>query len=205
MRPNQESPLCFATFHAARDSEGGNPENGTQRQVTIVMSVGSENRGQDFASLYAAHYEPALRLAFLLTGSTLASEEAVADAFALVYPKWQAGTVQMFGPYLKTVVTNQVRRNRRRERARRDRSGGASSIDRPLCVAENVAQRSVLFAALLRLPVRQRAAIVLRYYEDLTEAQTAEVLGTSVGTVKSQVSRGLGRLQAILTDTTEGV
>lgn len=170
-----------------------------------MTSVGSENRGQDFASLYAAHYQPALRLAFLLTGSMSASEEAVADAFALVYPRWQAGTIENFGPYLKTVVTNEVRRHRRRERARRDRSGRGSSIERPAGVAEDVAQRSALFAALLRLPVRQRAAIVLRYYEDLTEAQTAEVLGTSVGTVKSQVSRGLDRLQALLTDTTEGV
>jgi RNA polymerase sigma factor (sigma-70 family) len=52
-----------------------------------------------------------------------------------------------------------------------------------------------MVAQLRTLPPRQRAAIVLRYYEDLSEAQTAEVMGCSVGTVKAQVSTGLGRLR----------
>jgi RNA polymerase sigma factor (sigma-70 family) len=58
----------------------------------------------------------------------------------------------------------------------------------------------MLWSALQRLPVRQRAAIVLRYYEDLTEAQTAEAMGCAVGTVKSQVSAGLSKLRDQLGD-----
>ncbi|ATL84021.1 RNA polymerase sigma factor [Streptomyces malaysiensis subsp. malaysiensis] len=61
--------------------------------------------------------------------------------------------------------------------------------------AERQVVRDALWRAVLRLPDRQRAMVVLRYYEDLSEAQTAEVLGVSVGTVKSAVSRALGKLR----------
>ena len=61
--------------------------------------------------------------------------------------------------------------------------------------ADQVTQQSALWSALLDLPVRQRAAIVLRYYEDLTEAQTAEVMDCALGTVKSQVSAGIAKLR----------
>ncbi|GAA0901783.1 SigE family RNA polymerase sigma factor [Streptomyces thermoalcalitolerans] len=61
--------------------------------------------------------------------------------------------------------------------------------------AEQQALRDALWRAVMKLPVRQRAMVVLRYYEDLSEAQTAEVLGVSVGTVKSAVSRALGKLR----------
>ena len=63
---------------------------------------------------------------------------------------------------------------------------------------ENFAQQDWLWQELQNLAPKQRAAIVLRYYEDLTEAQTAEALGVSVGTVKSQVSDGLKRLRALM-------
>lgn len=62
--------------------------------------------------------------------------------------------------------------------------------------AEQQAVRDALWRAVLKLPARQRAMVVLRYYEDLSEAQTAEVLGVSVGTVKSAVSRALAKLRA---------
>jgi RNA polymerase sigma-70 factor (sigma-E family) len=61
--------------------------------------------------------------------------------------------------------------------------------------AESQALRDAMWRAVLRLPARQRAMVVLRYYEDLTEVQTAELLGVSVGTVKSAVSRALGKLR----------
>lgn len=61
--------------------------------------------------------------------------------------------------------------------------------------AERQALRDAMWRAVMKLPARQRAMVVLRYYEDLSEAQTAEVLGVSVGTVKSAVSRALGKLR----------
>jgi RNA polymerase sigma factor (sigma-70 family) len=65
-------------------------------------------------------------------------------------------------------------------------------------MAERVADQALLRAALQRLPDGQRAAVVLRYVDDLTEAGTAEVLGVSIGTVKSQVARGLAKLRRAL-------
>jgi RNA polymerase sigma-70 factor (sigma-E family) len=62
-------------------------------------------------------------------------------------------------------------------------------------LTEQQAQRDALLRAIARLPPRQRAMVVLRYYEDLSEVQTADVLGVSVGTVKSAVSRALGKLR----------
>ncbi len=61
--------------------------------------------------------------------------------------------------------------------------------------AEQQALHDAMWRAITKLPARQRAMVVLRYYEDLSEAQTAEVLGVSVGTVKSAVSRALGKLR----------
>jgi RNA polymerase sigma factor (sigma-70 family) len=65
-------------------------------------------------------------------------------------------------------------------------------------IAESVAQRDELFRALAGLPPRMRAVLVLRYWEDLSEADTAEVMGCSVGSVKSQASRGLAQLRSVL-------
>lgn len=66
---------------------------------------------------------------------------------------------------------------------------------------DRAADHDEVWQALLRLPERQRAAIVLRYYEDLSEADTADLLGISVGTVKSHVSRGMDRLCELLAGT----
>jgi RNA polymerase sigma-70 factor (sigma-E family) len=66
--------------------------------------------------------------------------------------------------------------------------------------ADTVADRAWLWQCLQRLPVRQRVAIVLRYYEDLTEAQTAEAMGCATGTVKSQVAAGLAKLRTMIGD-----
>ncbi len=66
--------------------------------------------------------------------------------------------------------------------------------------ADSIADRSWLWQCLMRLPPRQRVAIVLRYYEDLTETQAAEAMGCAVGTVKSQVSAGLAKLRALVGD-----
>ena len=69
---------------------------------------------------------------------------------------------------------------------------------------EVIENRETLWGAIRRLPVRQRACVVLRYYEGLTEKETAEVLGCSVGTVKSQTSRALSHLRKELSDEDRG-
>jgi RNA polymerase sigma factor (sigma-70 family) len=103
---------------------------------------------------------------------------------------------EAFQSYLRTTVVNLVRMHRRhraveRAYASRIRVGGGTE-DAP---TRDVAEYEALKQALLRLPERQRAAIVLRFYEDLGDEQIAEVLRCRPGTVRSLVSRGLDRLR----------
>jgi RNA polymerase sigma factor (sigma-70 family) len=71
-----------------------------------------------------------------------------------------------------------------------------------LALDDRLADADEMFAALRRLPERQRTAVVLRYYQDLSEAETAAAMGCSLGTVKSSVSRGLARLRSLMGETT---
>ena len=155
----------------------------------------------EFGALYDAHHRKAYRLALLLTGSPAAAEDAVAEAFARTWPKWRAGQVRDPGAYLRRAVVNQVHGGfrkrfyeRREEQRRRADDRGVRALDDQAADADRLAR------ALAALPPRQRAAVVLRYYEDLSEADTAAALGTSVGTVKAQVSRGLVKLRGLLED-----
>jgi RNA polymerase sigma factor (sigma-70 family) len=107
-------------------------------------------------------------------------------------------------PYARKALTNLVA-NRWRSRGRRPEVALVDQHDRPdPDSADGFAIRDQLLVALQDLPPRQRAVLVLRYYEDLTEVQTAEVLGCSVGTVKSQASRALGKLR-LSTEPVEGL
>lgn len=151
--------------------------------------------GGRLATLYEAHAPEAARLAFLLTGDRALTEDLVHEAFVRLFGRFRdIRHPEAFRAYLRTTVVNLTRshfRRRRVERAYVEREGRA-----PEGAPADPAGQQEMWDALQRLQPRQRAAIVLRYYEDLTEAQTAEVLGCAVGTVKSLVSRGLDRLRA---------
>jgi RNA polymerase sigma-70 factor (sigma-E family) len=150
---------------------------------------------ETFDELYDRHATPALRLAVLLVGDRDRAEDIVAEAFTRVLPRWRLGEVVDFGPYLRAAVVNEFRGRLRREARVPDQPAPAIEPDD---LAGLVADRAALLEALRGLPGRQRAAIVLRYFEDLAERDTAELLGCSVGTVKSSVSRGLLRLRELL-------
>jgi RNA polymerase sigma-70 factor (sigma-E family) len=149
---------------------------------------------ETFDELYGRHATPALRLAVLLAGDRARAEDLVAEAFIRVLPHWRLGEVLDFGPYLRTAVVNEFR-SRLRKQAREPELDPVVEVDD---LADLIADRAALAGALRRLPDRQRAAIVLRYFEDLAERETAELLGCSIGTVKSSVSRGLVRLRELL-------
>lgn len=151
--------------------------------------------GGRLAALYEAHAPEAARLAFLLTGDRALAEDVVHEAYVRLLGRFRdLRHPEAFRAYLRTTVVNLTRshfRRRRVERAYVEREGRAPKVP-----PANPEGRQEMWHALQSLQPRQRAAIVLRYYEDLTEAQTAEVLGCAVGTVKSLVSRGLDRLRA---------
>lgn len=142
---------------------------------------------------FERHYLPLLRFCILLSGGREPGEDIAQEAFvraARALPRLQASEV---GPYLRRTAINLWKNERRKLAiAWRVRAAGSPT---PSQAAASVEDRAALWQAILRLPVRQRACVVLHYYEDLPERQIAEILRCSVGTVKSHTSRALRRLR----------
>ena len=140
-----------------------------------------------------------LRLAFLLTGDPYLAEDLVQTSLVKVMDRWDevAGKGDPHAYVRKVLVHTALGWRRRRWRGEEpsDRLPDAGTPDR----TAGVDSRERLRRALLALPARQRAAVVLRHYEDMSEAQVALELGCSTGTVKSQTARGLERLRTLLT------
>jgi RNA polymerase sigma factor (sigma-70 family) len=137
----------------------------------------------DLAGLYEREHAPMVRLACLLVGSRSIAEEIVHDAFIVVGERWTA--LEKPGGYLRSTVVNGCRMAlRRRATERRYAPSDLTTIDAPTELVE-------LRSALDRLPARGRAAIVLRYFVDLPDAEIAELLGCRTTTVRSIVHRSL--------------
>jgi RNA polymerase sigma-70 factor (sigma-E family) len=151
--------------------------------------------GGRLGELYRRHAPDAVRLAYLLTGDRALAEDLVHEAFVRMFGRFRdLRDPDAFRAYLRTTVVNLARSHFRRARVER------TYLERqrpPVEGAEppDPGPREELWAALGLLSERQRAAIVLRYYEDLSEAEAADVLRCPVGTVKSLVSRGMDRLR----------
>jgi RNA polymerase sigma-70 factor (sigma-E family) len=149
-----------------------------------AASVGTQDGG--FEALYRREYTPMLRLAHLLLDSADVAEEATHDAFAKVYERWDR--IDDHGAYLRRCVVNRCRDLQRRRRLERSRRPDPTASYAELGARE-------LLDAMAALPIRQRAAVVLRYYEGLSEAEIGAALDMPVGTVKSTVSRALTQLR----------
>jgi len=154
-------------------------------------------RGDDFDDFVRGSATRLLRTAVLLTGDRQAGEDLVQETYERIYVHWPRIRGGAPEAYARKTMTN-LAANRWRKRLRRPVEVALVDHDqsRP-DDSEEYAVRRELLAALQQLPPRQRAVIVLRYYDDLTEAQTAEALGCTVGTVKSQASRALDRLRLL--------
>jgi RNA polymerase sigma-70 factor (sigma-E family) len=148
-----------------------------------------------FADFVALRYGDLLRTAFLLTGSQHTAEDLVQACLVKAMSRWES--IEEPLTYLRRALVNERItwwRRLRRELLRAEPPDVPATGDDIAAIAE----RAAVLAGLADLPRRMRAVLVLRFWEDLTEADTAELLGCSVGTVKSQTSRGLSRLRAVL-------
>lgn len=152
------------------------------------------------ASLHREHYRDLVRLAGLLLHDRGASEEVVQDAFVQLHLRWRRlRDPEKAAAWLRSVVLNGVRsRLRHLEVRRRHQAEPHRSHESAEDTALADDRRDRVVAALRTLPVRQREAVVLRYYLDLSEAQMAEAMGVSAGSVKTHLHRGLAALQAQL-------
>lgn len=152
-----------------------------------------------FSEFMAARWAPLFRTAYLITGDRHQAEDLLQTALAKTYVGWdrivskQAADAYVRKAMLNTAATRWRRGSRERltdEVPDRGGDGGLGLSD----------DRMALWAHIRALPPRMRATLVLRFFEDLTEAQTAEELGCSVGSVKSQTHRALERLRAAIGD-----
>jgi RNA polymerase sigma-70 factor (sigma-E family) len=166
-----------------------------------MVTVSTERpmqRAHRLGELYQRHAPDAARLAFLLTGDRALAEDLVQEAFVRLYGRFQdLRTPEAFGWYLRRTMINLVHSHFRHQRVVRDHLRGEEQGGFVFghSGVSDVEARHDMWQMLLRLPERQRAALVLRFYEDLTLGQIAEVLSCPVGTVKSLVFRGLERLR----------
>jgi RNA polymerase sigma-70 factor (sigma-E family) len=151
-------------------------------------------------ALYSAHYRGLVRLAAYLTGDRDGAEEVVQDAYVKVLGRWGGlRDLDKGEAYLRQTVVN-LSRSRLRHRVVVERHAPAPMPDAASAEAGAIREleRSSVVQALAELPRRQREAIVLRYYADLSEAQTAHAMGISAGAVKSHTSRGMAALRHLL-------
>jgi RNA polymerase sigma-70 factor (sigma-E family) len=162
--------------------------------------VGANESGGDggLADLYVRHVPAATSLAYLLTGDRAEAEDLAQDAFVRMIGRFRnLRNPEAFAAYLRRTVVNlhtSKLRRRRVERAYLAREAGLAQAGE----APSIGERDDLWRALQSLPARQRAAVVLRYYEDLSEQQAAEAMGCSTSALKSLVARAMETLRTTI-------
>jgi len=195
-----DGPVLTPTAEELADlvRRGSAPRELPRRPVTAnATEEDTAARGpelEDFARYVARRHTALLRTAYLLTGDRYAAEDLLQTALARTWLAWPrirepAGV----DTYVRRVLVNTQRSCWRRRRVQELLVGSVPEREGGIDATSDLHQ--VLWAALADLPRQQRATLVLRYYEDLSNAEIAEVLGVSAGTVKSNASRALAALR----------
>lgn len=171
--------------------------------TTVPLGLAPVGRGKavgaaretEFVEYVTARQHALLRFAYLLTSNHHTAEDLVQTALAKTYLSWDRlrdrGAIDA---YVRRIIVNENTSLWRRAWRRNERT--TDDVPDHGQYDHDITARDAMWRMVNTLPPRQRAAVVLRYYEDLSEADTAEVLGCSVGNVKSQTSRGIAALRA---------
>ena len=170
--------------------------------MTGTSTVGEQtSRDEEFAAYMHARQPSLLRTAYLLTGDRHSAEDLVQTALAKLYLSWdKVQRRELVDGYVRRILVNEHNSLWRRAWKKREFTTDTlpdviAPLDRP-----DTGEAAALWDFVRSLPRRQRAVVVLRYYEDLSEAETADVLGISVGTVKSQASRAIASMRSRVHD-----
>lgn len=158
-----------------------------------------DDASADFHAFFERHYAELSRLAFLLTGEADAADDLAADAMLALWHRWdRLRSADHPVAYARGVVANMAHNRTRRaiRERRRVKVLWAGRTERTY--EPDVAAGLDVRAALARLPFRKRSCVVLRHAFDLSEKETAQALDISVGTVKSQTSKGMAELRRLL-------
>jgi RNA polymerase sigma-70 factor (sigma-E family) len=169
----------------------------TQTRVVDPETVGTVRATEGgLEELYQRHAPAAIRLAYFLTGDRELAQDLVQDAFVRVAGRFRHLRVpDAFDAYLRRTIVNLFTSHLRRlrlERAELRRERSLTSVEHR---DPDPAERDAMWRALQRLPIRQRAAVVLRFYEDLPERDAAEVLGCSASALNGLVARAMSTLR----------
>lgn len=151
---------------------------------------------EDFTEYVTARRAALVRTAYLLCGDAHAAEDLVQGALIKAVGHWKR-IGDHPEPWLRKVIVNDHISGWRRHRGRERTAEQVPDLAAP---TDDLDRNMALATALRSLAPRQRAVVVLRYYEDLTESETARVLGVSVGTVKSQHRDAVARLRGLVPD-----
>lgn len=138
-------------------------------------------------------------LALLLCGNVAEAEDAAAEAVARVLGGRSSSAIEQVGPYLRRTLVNLIARRERRRSYERRALERTPPVPCGRFLDEEVSDRSDIRRALDALPTDQRVVVVLRYFDDLSEREIAEVLQVPVGTVKSRCARALQAMRPMLT------
>ena len=186
------------------------PDEGSARQIKVTetlvanAALGAVSADWDadraVTVLYAAHYRSLVRLAALLLRDTATAEEVVQDSFVAMHDGWRRlRDNDKALSYLRQSVVNRSR-SVLRHRVVVDKNAPKPPPDMPSAEqgAITLLERSAVVTALRTLPLRQREALVLRFYGDLSEAQIAAAMGITKGAVKSHTARAMTALRSVL-------
>ena len=186
------------------------PEEGSARQTKVTetlvanAALGAVSADWDadraVTVLYAAHYRSLVRLAALLLRDVATAEEVVQDSFVAMHDGWRRlRDNDKALSYLRQSVVNRSR-SVLRHQVVVDKNAPKPAPDMPSAEQGAIAllERSAVVTALRTLPLRQREALVLRFYGDLSEAQIAAAMGISKGAVKSHTARAMTALRSVL-------
>jgi RNA polymerase sigma-70 factor (sigma-E family) len=159
-----------------------------------VLAAGRADKRM--AELYETHAPGAYRLAYLLTNNRHAAEDIVQDAFVRLFGRFRdLRDPTAFPAYLRKTVVNLCRDRFRRTRSDEDRVARVADDRQPVVELGDVERQHMIVAAIRTLPRRQQIALVLRYYEDLSEQQAADTLGCSRSALKALVLRATNTLR----------
>jgi RNA polymerase sigma-70 factor (sigma-E family) len=167
------------------------------RSVTTGASSGLEQARGRLEEVYVRHAPAAIRFAYFLTGDRESAQDLVQDAFVRVAGRLQHLRVpDAFDAYLRRTIVNLFTSDLRRKRLERlqlQRERVTAAVEHH---DVDPAERDRMWRALQTLPPRQRAAVVLRYYEDLSEREAADVLRCSTGALNQMIVRGMAALRS---------
>ena len=168
--------------------------------ASLESASGKWDAARAVTTIYTTHYRSLVRLAVLLVRDVATAEEVVQDSFIAMHGAWRRlRDTEKALSYLRQSVVNRSR-SVLRHRMVVDKNAPKPAPDMPSAEqgALSLLERSAVIAALRTLPPRQREALVLKFYADLSEAQIANTMGISRGAVKSHTARGVAALRVVL-------